>query len=543
MIKLAGGRIIDPAHDRDEVADLWIEGEHIVEEPASARTSETFDVSGKIVMAGGIDIHSHIAGANVNTARLLLPDQHRAHLQRPAKTPLTSLGWSTTQTGKLYAAMGFTTVVEPAVAPHCALHAHLELTDTPTIDKAILAVLGNEDFLLALLRRGEGAGAVADYVGSTLQSCRALGVKVVNAGGAMAFKHNLRSFGLDDVVPQYGVTSRQIVVALQKAVVDLRIPHPLHVHCNNLGIPGNVKTAIDTINALAGSPVHLAHVQFYSYGVEGERGFSSAAAQLADAVNGAPHVTVDVGQVMFGQTVTVSSDILRQFAAMSFASPRKSVIIDGDSNVGGIVPIRYRHSSFTNAVQWAAGLELFLLIDDPRKVFFTTDHPNGAPFTSYPELFGLLMDRDLRASWIESLPKGAIAMTTLPAIKREYTLTEIATMTRSAPAQLLGLADRGQLAPGALADIAVYDDLRDRPAMFRAAHLVFKDGQLVVRKGKIVQCLNGRTLTVSPSYDRSIEGRLDRYYDDLYGVSRRMFTVPHAAHGFLGDFKTVPCVA
>jgi formylmethanofuran dehydrogenase subunit A len=439
--------------------------------------------------------------------------------------------------------MGFTTVVEPAVAPHCALHAHLELTDTPIIDKAILAVLGNEDFLLSLLRRGEGAGAVADYAGSTLQSCRALGVKVVNAGGAMAFKHNLRSLGLDDVVPQYGVTSREIVVALQKAVVDLGIPHPLHVHCNNLGIPGNVKTAINTINALAGSRVHLAHVQFYSYGVEGERGFSSAAAELATAINGAPHVTVDVGQVMFGQTVTVSSDILRQFAAMSFASPRKSVIIDGDSNVGGIVPIHYRHSSFTNAVQWAAGLELFLLIDDPRKVFFTTDHPNGAPFTSYPELFGLLMDRDLRASWIESLPKGAIAMTTLPAIKREYTLTEIAIMTRSAPAQLLGLADRGQLAPGALADIAVYDDLPDRPAMFRAAHLVFKDGQLVVRKGKIVQCLNGRTLTVSPSYDRSIEGRLDRYYDDLYGVSRRMFTVPHATHGFLGNFKTVPCAA
>ena len=27
--------------------------------------------------------------------------------------------------------MGFTTVVEPAVSPHHALHAHLELADTP----------------------------------------------------------------------------------------------------------------------------------------------------------------------------------------------------------------------------------------------------------------------------------------------------------------------------------------------------------------------------------------------------------------------------
>ena len=53
--------------------------------------------------------------------------------------------------------MGFTTVVEPAVSPHHALHAHLELADTPIIDKAILAILGNDDFVLGLMRSGEGA--------------------------------------------------------------------------------------------------------------------------------------------------------------------------------------------------------------------------------------------------------------------------------------------------------------------------------------------------------------------------------------------------
>ena len=49
-------------------------------------------------------------------------------------------------------------------------------------------------------------------------------------------------------------------------------------------------------------------------------------------------------------------------------------------------------------MQFAAGLELFLLIDDPWRVFFTTDHPNGAPFTAYPDLFALLMSRDVRAA-------------------------------------------------------------------------------------------------------------------------------------------------
>src|SRR4029077_7903212 len=107
-------------------------------------------------------------------------------------------------------------------------------------------------------------------------------------------------------------------------------PHPLHVHCNNLGMAGNVESALATIDAAEGLPLHLAHLQFYGYGKEGPRGFSSAAARLAAAVNGAKDVTIDVGQVMFGQTVTISLDTLRQFNARGHARPRKWVILDGD---------------------------------------------------------------------------------------------------------------------------------------------------------------------------------------------------------------------
>ena len=48
-----------------------------------------------------------------------------------------------------------------------------------------------------------------------------------------------------------------------------------------------------------GQPLHLAHVQFYAYGKEGQHGFSSAAAQFAEKINANPNVTADVGQVMF----------------------------------------------------------------------------------------------------------------------------------------------------------------------------------------------------------------------------------------------------
>jgi len=157
-------------------------------------------------------------------------------------------------------------VIEPAVAPHQALQAHLELSDIPIIDKGTLTVLGNDDFLLSLLRDDEGPAAVADYVGSALAASNGLGVKCINAGGATAFKYNVRAFSLDDVVPFYDLTSRKIVEALQRAIADLKVPHPVHLHCNNIGIPGNVSTAIATIAAAQGKPLHLAHLQFYAYG-------------------------------------------------------------------------------------------------------------------------------------------------------------------------------------------------------------------------------------------------------------------------------------
>jgi formylmethanofuran dehydrogenase subunit A len=543
LTRIAGGRVIDPANNRDGVGDVWMRDGRIVDAPQGARADATYDAAGKIVMAGAIDIHSHIAGWNVNTARLLLPEYHSAAAVRPTGRPLSKVGWTTHETGCLYATMGFTTVVEPAVSPHHALHAHLELADIPIIDKAMLAILGNDDYLLGLLHAKESDVVVQDYVAWTLEMSRSLGIKVVNAGGAAAFKENIREFSFDDVVPSYGISSRAIVKALQHAVNALGVPHPLHVHCNNLGLAGNVDTALTTIAAAEELPLHLAHLQFYGYGKEGEHGFSSAAAPLAEAVNAARSVTIDVGQVMFGQTVTISSDVLRQFNARNRARPRKWVIFDGDANGVGLVPYNYRRNDFYNAVQWAVGLELFLLIKDPWRVFFTTDHPNGAPFTTYPEIFALLMSRDLRAQWMADLPPAAMKMTTLPSIAREYSVTEIATMTRAAPAKLFGLTDRGHLDPGAVADVAVYQNDADRAKMFRAAALVFKDGELVVRDGSVTNYRWGRALTVRPERNRAIDRRMRAYYEDRYGLSDEFVKVPEYAFERPEPFALVPCVS
>ncbi|APO78384.1 formylmethanofuran dehydrogenase subunit A (plasmid) [Rhizobium etli 8C-3] len=540
IIRVAGGEVVDPVNGFPGKRDVWIKDGFIIEKPVSKRADKTYEVSGCVVMAGAIDIHSHIGGGNVNTARLLLPEQHAAHLKRPLHTPLANAGWSTFNTGCLYAQMGFTTVVEPAMSPTNALHTHMELADIPIIDKATLAILGNDDFLLSMIRDNASSAMIDDYVAWTVSTARSLGVKVINAGAAAAFKENIRSFALDDVIPSYGVTSRKIVETLQSAVGRLGIPHPLHVHANNLGIAGNAATAAETIRASQGQPIHLAHLQFYGYGTEGKRGFSSEAARLADLVNNTENVTIDVGQVMFGQTVTISSDVTRQYSGMRTASPKKSILFDGDGNGGGIVPYRYR-KDYYGSLQWAVGLELFLLINDPWRVFFTTDHPNGAPFTAYPELFELLMRRDVRHAKMEELDHSALELTTLASISREYTLEEVAVMTRAAPAKLLGLDDRGHLGPGAIADIAVYRKGQDVQKMFRDAALVFKNGDLVVEDGVVTHYRWGKTMHLNPPLDKAIIKRMQAYHEDRYGLSLDWFTFSDSAICRETPFAEVAC--
>lgn len=521
LTKLSGGIVYDPSNGiNGEVRDIWFRDGHICDAPDNPQAADaSYDLSGKIVMAGAIDIHSHIAGGNVNNARALLPEQHIANQIRNARMPFSSAKWSAFDIGYRYAEMGFSTVVEPAVLPINAAQAHAELADIPIIDTAGLAIVGNDDFLLRMLRDKPDQQAVNDYIAWTLHATQCLGVKVINAGGAQAFKYNVQQFGLDDEVPMYGISSREILQRVQRAVFELGVPHPVHVHCNNLGTPGNVQTALDTIDAAEGMPMHLAHVQFYGYGDQGDKGFSSGARALADKILANPNITVDIGQVLFGQTVTISGDVLRQFDARGIANPKKWVVWEGEDGGGGIVPFRYRKNNFVNALQWAIGLELFLLMDDPWRVFFTTDHPNGAPFTAYPELFRLLMDRDYRNRWLSEINAEAADISLLRHLDREYDYNDIAIMTRAAPSRLLGLPQQGHLGTGAEANIAVYSEQDDKAAMFGRAHLLFKNGAKVVEKGVVVANPQGHVHSFAPEFDWSIEKPLGDYFDRYHMVN------------------------
>lgn len=526
LVKLSGARIYDPTNGVDgEVRDLYIENGKLVAQPRDGRPpDQEFQLQGRVIMAGAIDLHTHIGGGKVNLARMMLPEDHASSLVSGDRHPHAGCGHaapSTRTAGYRYAEMGYVACFEPAMLPANARQAHMEMADTPMVDKGAYVLLGNDDFLLRAMRDKRDAGFIRDYVAWTLNAAQAMAIKVVNPGGINAFKFNQRKLDLDEQNSGYGVTPRDILLTLANAVRELGLAHPLHIHGCNLGVPGNVDTTLSTIQALEGLRAHLTHIQFHSYGTEGDRKFSSGAAQIAEAVNHHDNISLDVGQVMFGRTVTESGDSMRQYAGSAFADPKKWVGMDIECDAGcGVVPFRYKNQNFVNALQWAIGLELFLKVEDPWRIFLTTDHPNGAPFTSYPHLIRLLMDKSFRNDMLATILPEAAAASTLASLDREYSLYEIATLTRAAPARSLGLTGFGSLAVGAPAHITVYRDDADREKMFSTPELVFKDGALVVRDGRVIEEVWGTTHVVHPDYDRAIERELDDYFERYMTVSK-----------------------
>lgn len=534
-LRLRGGRVIDPANGVDAVRDIGVRDGRIVELHPKEAVGEDIDASGCVVMAGGIDMHTHIGGGKVNLARMLLPEDHRLN-RDPIALPtnpleLASCGHctpGTLATGYRYAEMGYTAAFEPAMMHSNARHAHMEMGDTPILDHGAYVMLGNDELFLQLLAEGREFQQIRDYAGWTLHAAKAMGVKVVNPGGISAFKFNQRKLDVDEEHAHWRVTPRTIVHTLAKALHELGVPHPLHIHGSNLGVAGNIESTLATIDALEGLPAHLTHIQFHAYGTEGPKKFSSAAQRLADAVNANPNVSIDVGQIMFGQTVTASGDTMRQHANAGLANPRKWIGADIECDAGcGVVPFKYREQSYVNALQWAIGLEIFLLVKDPWRVVLTTDHPNGAPFTSYPHLIRLLTDKSFRDEQFAKLRPDVVAQSALGSITRELTLNEVAIMTRAGPAKLLGLKDRGQLGVGAAADIAVYREHANHETMFTAPEHVFKDGVRVARAGVITATPTGGTHFVEPAFDRGIEKLLAPYTEKHLSVSLRNAVIGH----------------
>jgi formylmethanofuran dehydrogenase subunit A len=521
-LRIVNGRVYDPANGIDgEARDICIEDSRIVADvPLDARC---LDAQGMVVMPGGVDIHCHIAGPKVNLARKLQPEDHRLDVH-PGRLGLRSgvggIVPSTFATGYRYAALGYTTAMEAAVPPIGARHVLEELHDTPIIDKGFYVLLGNNVLLYKLLkekRREEFKQAIAWWV----NVAKAYTVKLVNPGADELWKgrRNANITDLDQIIEPFDLTPAQVTAAFIETVNELNLPHPPHIHCNNLGHSGNYRTTLGTMAAADGHRAHLAHIQFHSYGGEPGKNPTSKGPEIAEYINTHPNISADVGQVMFGKATAMTADAPLAYMLRRI-SGNKWINADTECESGcGIVPFSYQSHIHMHALQWAIGLELFLLSEDPWRLVLSTDHPNGGSFMMYPRLIRLLMDREFRNEEIAKVNQKAIAKTILkdnPA--REYTLNEIAIITRAGPARLLGLKNKGHLGIGADADITIYDELDDKEQMFNAPRYVIKDGRLIIEDHEMRADCSGRLLHAAPEYDADIEQIIRPFFEDYYSI-------------------------
>jgi formylmethanofuran dehydrogenase subunit A len=542
LLKIANGTVHDPANGIDGVVqDIWIQDGKIVSPPTSPdiHPNKTLDATGLVVMPGGVDMHAHIAGPKVNVARKMRPeDKRKAPPVR--RTPQTRSGTtgsvpSTFATGYLYAGLGYTTAFDAAIPPLGARHAHEEFHDTPLIDKGFFVLFGNNHYVLRQVAANDMEKLRA-FAAWLLGSAKGYAMKLVNPGGVEVWKEgggNVTS--LDSSVEGFGVTPRRIITALAQTAMDLGLPHPVHIHCNNLGLPGNWTTTLETMKALEGRRAHLTHIQFHSYGggPDDQGSFRSHVAELADYVNSHPNLTVDVGQVLFGETTSMTGDGPLGYY-LHKVTGRKWFNGDTEMEAGcGIVPITYKDKSFVHALQWAIGLEWYLLVKDPWRVAMSTDHPNGGSFLAYPEIVQLLMDKNYRREILNGVHPRVLQRSVLNDLEREYSLYEIAIITRAGPARMLGLKNKGHLGPGADADITIYTPNSDKRAMFELPRYVIKAGEVIVENGEIRQDVYGHTLHVAPAYDEGLVPDIKKWFESFYTIQFANYPVDpgYLAHG------------
>jgi formylmethanofuran dehydrogenase subunit A len=162
-------RVYDPKNKiNGEIMDITIADGKIVEK-ASAKAKQ-IDIKGRVVMPGGVDMHAHIIGSKLGFGRAMCPEDHRRDPVPKTKYTRGGVGYTMPSSyviGYRYSAMGYTTVIEPALPALKGLSAWEELEDLPNLNSGLLPMFGNSMISFHYIREGDLSGLAA-YIAWTL---------------------------------------------------------------------------------------------------------------------------------------------------------------------------------------------------------------------------------------------------------------------------------------------------------------------------------------------------------------------------------------
>jgi len=539
--------VIDPVNKiSGEKMDLYVSNGRITdEEPKGA---EIIDADGCLTLPGGIDSHTHICGTKVNFGRYMRPEDMRAGRAPRRKGMRAVSGYSIPTTygnSYRYALMGYTTLTEGAMAPLEARHTHEEFRSTPLQDGLILTLFDGDWGVMRAIAAGDVKRAAA-LIAWRLNAVKGYGVKLTNPLGAELWSWGKNVDCIRKPIPYFDISPAEYIKGVIEANEMLGLPHSVHIHCNNLGKPGNYTCTIGTMGLVPDlnkkrQTAYMTHVQFHSYGGTGWKDFCSRTEPVTNYVNQHPQITMDMGQIMFGRTTTMTADGPMEFNLYRLHQDKWSNHDVEMETASGVIPVIYRRKSLVNSVMWSIGLELALLTKDPWHCLLTTDNPNGAPFVKYPEIIGLLMSKEYRDKEFATIHPKTESRVVLPALDRELTFDEIAVMTRAGQAKALGLLDfgKGHLGCGAEADIAIYPIKLDKidPSKeyaeiirsFAQTKYTMKLGVLISKEDQILADNQNRTFWCSPKvpakYDMSKDPELIHTFNRYYTIRMENYPV------------------
>jgi formylmethanofuran dehydrogenase subunit A len=214
-ILVKNGYVYDPKNGvNGDVMDIAIRDDKIVDKVSP--NAKVIDASGKVVMAGGIDIHAHVAGPKVNVGRNLRPEDKLFNTSKRGKFTRSGGGFSVPsvfETGYVYSRMGYTQVNEAAMPPLLARHTHEEMADTPLIDQSAYTLLGNNWLVMEYIKRGEQDKLNA-FVAWMLKATKGYCIKLVNPGGSEAWGWGMNCVNVSDPVPYFDVMPSEIITGL-----------------------------------------------------------------------------------------------------------------------------------------------------------------------------------------------------------------------------------------------------------------------------------------------------------------------------------------
>ncbi|MDF2955637.1 amidohydrolase family protein [Candidatus Alkanophaga liquidiphilum] len=438
-LHVKNARVYDPINGiNGELADIFIEDGVIVEE---THPEKIIDAKGKAAMAGGIDVHSHVATYGLTLARF-------------------SLGFPTLpQIAETYARLGFTHVNEPLASVITAAYTHHELSSIPLLDASTLAVLDMLDFLKIVRESDEKEAKNAILF--ILDATKAITAKIYEPFVSLPLRI-MRRLGIEGM--RMRLSTDTVLKFFSRLSGDDSVPK-IHLHAT----PPLLKEDVSVL-----STFHISHL-----GTAINEENQEAAFKLLEL-----QTPLDLGIFLDEHFRTAEQNF--RLATRREITPRGRFLSIA-MNFSEPLIISKSEADRKNASEALQRTEMSLTLalralNRLEGVCFSTDSPNGSLFHDYPKIFAILLSRENR----KELKERGVE---LPS--EEYTLYELAAITRSEPAAALRLDAKGHLGVGADADVVLYDITEDTPPALLEKKLsncemLIKSGVLVIHNGKLL---------------------------------------------------------